>query len=382
MSAARDIDGAANGARGDVGGEALTVALLAGGRSSEHDVSLASGAAVRDGLERAGHEVRWVQIERDGTWWEGGERLCLTPGEGLLGVDVVFPVLHGPFGEDGTVQGVLEALDVAYVGSGVAASALCLDKVRFKELMAVAGVPQVAYLGVREERWAQEPEAVLRDLARLGLPVFVKPAHLGSSVGIVKVEGGEGEGLGVGVPDQLARALTQAFAHDPLAIVEAAAGGIEVECAVLGLARSERQAPAPTPAPRAPGPGALAPGALASQPGEIVLPGEWYDFEAKYAAGGMELVLPARISPEARARVRKLALDVFSYAGCEGLARVDFFVDGEAVLVNELNTMPGFTPTSVYAKLIEAAGISYAELVDRLCRLGLERHARGRAHSY
>ncbi len=380
MSGDPDIGGRANGALGRAGGEALTVALLAGGRSSEHDVSLASGAAVREGLEQAGHTVRWVQIEHDGTWWEDGERLCLTPGEGLLGVDVAFPVLHGPFGEDGTVQGVLETLDVAYVGSGVAASALCLDKVRFKELMAVAGVPQVAYLGVREERWACEREAVLQDLARLGLPVFVKPAHLGSSVGIVKVEGGEGKG-------GLAQALTQAFTHDALVIVEAMASGVEVECAVLGLARSEQQAPAPLPTSRTPtsslpGPGALAPSALASQPGEIVLAGEWYDFEAKYAAGGMELVLPARISPETGARVRKLALDVFSYAGCEGLARVDFFVDGETVLVNELNTMPGFTPTSVYAKLIEAAGISYAELVDRLCRLGVERWARGRAHSY
>jgi D-alanine-D-alanine ligase len=246
----------------------------------------------------------------------------------------------------------------------VAASALCLDKVRFNDLIAVAGVPQVAYMGVREERWVQEREAVLQDLARLGLPVFVKPAHLGSSVGIVKVERGEGEGEG------LAQALTQAFTHDPLVIVEAMARGVEVECAVLGLARSEQQAQV------------QAPSALASQPGEIVLPGEWYDFEAKYAAGGMELVLPARISPEAGARVRKLALDVFAYAGCEGLARVDFFVDGETVLVNELNTMPGFTPTSVYAKLIEAAGISYAELVDRLCRLGVERHGRNRAHSY
>lgn len=362
MSGALDIGGAANGAGG--GGETLTVALLAGGRSSEHDVSLASAAAVREGLEHSGHTVRWVQIERDGTWWEGGERLCLTPGEGLLGADVAFGVLHGPFGEDGTLQGVLESLDVAYVGSGVPASALCMDKVRFKDLMGAVGVPQVDYVGVHEERWVGERDAVLREVARLGFPVFVKPAHLGSSVGIVKVEDGEGE---VG-RERLAQALTQAFAHDPLVIVEAMAWGVEVECAVLGLARSEQQAPAPS--------------ALASQPGEIVLAGEWYDYEAKYAAGGMELVLPARISAEASARVRKLALEVFARAGCEGLARADFFVNGETVLVNELNTMPGFTPTSVYAKLIEAAGISYAELVDRLCRLALERWARRRAHTY
>jgi D-alanine-D-alanine ligase len=349
-------------------GAALTIALLAGGRSSEHDVSLASAGAVRAGLEQAGHAVRWVQIERDGAWRCHDERVSLAPGEGLLGADVVFPVLHGPFGEDGTVQGVLETLDVAYVGAGVAASALCMDKVLFKELMRAAGVPQVDYAGVREERWAHERERVLRELADLGLPVFVKPAHLGSSVGIVKVA--EADGLG--------DALEQAFSHDPLVIVEAMSHGVEVECAVLGLPRDERAhlRGATNGARAAPA------AALASPPGEIVLAGEWYDYEAKYAAGGMQLVLPARISASAFARVRELALEVFSYAGCEGLARVDFFVQGELVLVNELNTMPGFTPTSVYAKLIEAAGISYAELVDRLCRLALERHDRRAAHSY
>jgi D-alanine-D-alanine ligase len=352
--------------------QALTVALLAGGRSSEHDVSLASASAVRAGLEQAGHEVRWVQIERDGAWCVQGERVCLSPGEGLLDADVVFPVLHGPFGEDGTVQGVLETLDMPYVGAGVAASALCMDKVLFKELMGAAGVPQVDYVGVREDRWSSARAEVLEEVARLGLPVFVKPAHLGSSVGIVKVSDA----------GRLEEALERAFAHDPLVIVEAMAHGVEVECAVLGLPRAGH-APAPATANGAtPASSDPARAALASPPGEIVLAGEWYDYEAKYAEGGMELVLPARISETASARVCELALDVFSYAGCEGLARVDFFVQDGLVVVNELNTMPGFTPTSVYAKLIEAAGISYAELVDRLCRLGLERHERRRAHRY
>jgi D-alanine-D-alanine ligase len=325
----------------------LTVALLAGGRSSEHDVSLVSARAVCEGLERAGHGVRWVEIERDGAWRHGGERLSLCPGEGLLDADVVFPALHGPFGEDGTVQGVLETLDVAYVGAGVAASAICMDKVLFKELMSAAGVPQVEYAGVRAERWRRAPAEVLGELSALGLPVFVKPAHLGSSVGIVKVSD----------VHLLVEALEQAFAHDPLAIVEAMAGGIEVECAVLGSA-------------------------LVSEPGEIAFDGEWYDQAAKYDAGGMELLVPARISAAARARVRELALEVFTYTGCEGLARVDFFVDGERVLANELNTMPGFTPTSVYAKLIEASGVPYPELVDRLCRLGIERWQAKRAYQY
>jgi D-alanine-D-alanine ligase len=326
---------------------ALTVALLAGGRSSEHDVSLASAAAVREGLERAGHSVRWVEIGRDGAWHSGPERLSLRPGEGLLDAEVAFPVLHGPFGEDGTVQGVLETLDIAYVGAGVTASAICMNKVLFKELMTAAGIPQVEYAGVRIERWRSAPTEVLAQLAVLGLPLFVKPAHLGSSVGIVKITDSR----------LLADALEEAFAHDPLAIVEAMASGVEVECAVLGPA-------------------------LASEPGEIAFAGEWYDYAAKYDAGGMELLVPARISAAARARVQELALEVFAYTGCEGLARVDFFVDRDTVLVNELNTMPGFTPTSVYAKLTEASGIPYTELVDRLCRLALGRWRDRRAHRY
>jgi D-alanine-D-alanine ligase len=325
----------------------LTVALLAGGRSSEHDVSLASARAVREGLEHAGHEVRWVEIERNGAWRHGGERLTLCPGEGLLDADVVFPALHGPFGEDGTVQGLLETLDVAYVGAGVASSALCMDKVLFKELMSACGVPQVEYAGARVERWRESPTEVLGEIAGLGLPMFVKPAHLGSSVGIAKVADAS----------QLGEALDRAFAHDPLVIVEAMAHGVEVECAVLGPA-------------------------LASVPGEIVFAEGWYDYAAKYRDGGMQLTVPARISPAASARVRQLALEVFAYTGCDGLARVDFFVDGEQVLVNELNTMPGFTPTSVYAKLTEASGIPYPELVDRLCRLGIERWEARRAYRY
>lgn len=327
--------------------------MLAGGRSSEHDVSLASAAAVRAGLEVGGHEVVWVEIDRDGTWQLEGERLSVIPGGGLLDADVVFPVLHGAFGEDGTVQGMLETLGVAYVGAGVAASAVCMDKVLFKELMGTRGVPQVDYRGVQAERWRAASAEVLAELAALGLPVFVKPAHMGSSVGIVRV----------GDPGALAPALEQAFAYDALAIVEAAATGLEVECGVLAA-----HPPHPS---------------LASELGEIVLPGgEWYDYEAKYAEGGMELVVPARISPAARERVRELALQSFEHAGCEGLARVDFFVDGEEVKVNELNTMPGFTPTSVYAKLMDASGVGYAELVERLCRLGIERHAARSSYTY
>jgi D-alanine-D-alanine ligase len=334
----------------------LKVAVLAGGRSSEHDVSLSSGAAVREGLLAAGHEVVSVQIGRDGSWRRDGDgdgdRLVLTPGAGVLGADVVFPVLHGRFGEDGTVQGLLEMLGVAYVGSGVAASALCMDKVLFKELMAAAGdVPQVGYVDVQEQRFAgAKRQELLEQVMRLGLPVFVKPSHLGSSVGIVRVTS-EGELLG---------ALEAAFAYDARVIVEAAAAGIEVECGVLGRLAGER---------------ADGVAAQVSLPGEIAFRGDFYDFEAKYEPGGMELRIPARVSDTAAARVRELALEAFARAGCDGLARVDFFVDGEDVLLNELNTMPGFTPTSVYAKLLEASGVAYPDVVDRLCRLALERFA-------
>ena len=322
----------------------LTVAVLAGGRSAEREVSLSSGSGVRDGLLASGHQVLWVEIDEHGCWRHEGAVLSVTPGEGLLDADVVFPALHGPFGEDGVVQGMLEALDVAYAGSGVAASAVCLDKITFKQLMRAAGdVPQVDHVGLQEPRFRDDRDAVLEELAALGLPVFVKPAHFGSSLGIVKVSDGE----------ELEGALEAAFAHDARVIVEALARGVEVECGVLG--NEDR---------------------MASEPGEILLAGGesgWYDYEAKYTAGGMELLVPARVSQAARERVRELAIRAFAYAGCAGLARVDFFVDGDSVLVNELNTMPGFTPTSVYAKLMAASGIPYPELVDRLCRLGLER---------
>ena len=327
----------------------MRVAVLGGGRSSEHDVSLASAAGVGDGLRAAGHEVVAVTIARDGRWTDGGRELELRAGGGLLGCDVVFPALHGPYGEDGVVQGLLECLDVAYVGAGVLASAVCMDKVMFKDLMGHAGAPQVAYRAVRDDAWRAGPAAVLAGLAELGLPVFVKPAHLGSSVGIAKVA----------AAGELAGALGRAFEHDPLAIVEAMAGGLEVECSVLGGAPTR-----------------------ASLPGEIVLHSEWYDEAAKYEPGGMELVVPARISAVAARRVRAIATEAFERVGASGLARADFFVAGETVLLNELNTMPGFTATSVYGKLWAASGLPYPELVDELCRLGVERHRRERGYRF
>jgi len=288
-----------------------------------------------------------VEVGRDGVWRRGGATVAVTPGRGLDGVDVVFPVLHGPFGEDGTVQGLLECLDVPYVGAGVLASALCMDKVTFKELMAHAGLPQVDYRSVRAAEFVSDRAGVLARLEALGLPVFVKPARLGSSVGIVRVASSR----------ELPAALGTAFEYDSLVIVEAAARGLEVECSVIGNGEP-----------------------IASEPGEIVLgAGEagWYDYEAKYTPGGMQLVVPARVPPWVRERIQSVAIEAFQRTGCSGLARVDFFVEGESVLLNELNTMPGFTATSVFASLFEASGVPYAELLDRLVQLALERHAAG-----
>ncbi|HZU61485.1 MAG TPA: D-alanine--D-alanine ligase A, partial [Solirubrobacteraceae bacterium] len=233
----------------------LRVAVLGGGRSSEHEVSLASAASVRTGLEEGGHDPVYIEIDRQGSWWLEGRPVALRPGEGLEEADVVFPALHGPFGEDGTIQGLLECLDVAYVGAGVLASALCMDKVMFKGIMERAGIPQVAYRGVREAD-TEDADGLLAELDQLGLPVFVKPARLGSSVGIRRVDGRQ----------DLLPALRTAFEHDTLAIVEAAARGLEVECSVIG-----NEEP------------------VASQPGEILLAaGEsgWYDYAAKYTPGG------------------------------------------------------------------------------------------------
>jgi D-alanine-D-alanine ligase len=322
----------------------LRVAVLGGGRSSEHEVSLASAASIADGLREAGHRPVEIEVGRDGVWRREGAGLTVSVGAGLDDVDVVFPALHGPYGEDGTVQGLLECLDVPYVGAGVLASALSMDKVMFKELMRAGGVPQVDYRAVRADEFAADREPVLGSLAALGLPVFVKPARLGSSVGIARVDDVDG----------LAGALESAFAHDSLVIVEAAATGLELECSVLGN--------------RDP---------IASQPGEITLAageGAWYDYEAKYTPGGMQLIVPARVPEHVRERVRELAVETFTRVDCRGLARVDFFVEGDQVLVNELNTMPGFTSTSVFAALFAVSGIDYPELLDRLVALALERH--------
>jgi len=322
----------------------MRVAVLCGGRSSEHDVSLRSGEAVARGLEQAGHEALPVTIERDGGWSFRGAPVELTPAAGLLDADVAFPALHGPFGEDGSVQGVLEWLDLPYVGSDVLASAVCMDKLTLKRLFAQAGLPQVEFVAAAEAGWRERCEA-------MGLPLWVKPSRLGSSVGISKVES-----LG----EELDTAVELALRHDPRVIVEASAHGREVECSLLGNELVE-----------------------CSLPGEVVAHGDWYDYETKYSNGGMELIVPAALDAEQTARLQELAVESFQLGGCTGLARCDFFVEpGGEILVNEINTMPGFTETSVYGKLWEASGLAYPDLCERLVELAIERHAKARSHEF
>jgi D-alanine-D-alanine ligase len=335
--------------------ERVRVAVIAGGRSSEHDISVASARSVIEALDPDRYDVKTIEIHRDGRWELGsGERRELeapkpvaetlpvptgSPPETLGQVDVVLPILHGPFGEDGTVQGLLELAGVPYVGAGVTASALCMDKDLFKAVCRDKGIPVTRSVTVRNGDRPENP---------YGYPVFVKPARLGSSVGITKVRE-EGE---------LQEAVDLARRHDEKVLIEEFVSGVEVECGVLGN--------------REP---------IASVPGEIEAHGfsgvDWYDYSAKYDQGGMDLIIPPRVPEEAAERVQQLSVEAFIAADCEGMARADCFVrdDGE-VLVNELNTIPGFTATSVYAKLFEASGIPYPELLDRLVELALERHER------
>jgi D-alanine-D-alanine ligase len=330
----------------------VRVAILMGGRSSENPISLASARSVLEALDRDRYEIATVEIGRDGRWELGtGETVAETlpvpldssvPAT-LADVDVVLPILHGPFGEDGTVQGLLELAGVPYVGAGVAASALCMDKDLFKAVLRDRGIPVARNITLRLRDDISNP---------FGYPVFVKPARLGSSVGISKVHSEE----------ELASAVELARRHDEKVLVEEFVAGTEVECGVLGNLESPP---------------------IASVVGEIVPLGEWYDYAAKYDEGGSDIIVPARIDEDTAARVQALAVDSFVATECEGMARVDFFVreDGE-VVVNEINTIPGFTSTSVYARLFEASGIPYAELLDRLVGLALERHERRRKLEY
>jgi D-alanine-D-alanine ligase len=323
----------------------LRVAVLAGGRSSEHEISLASARSVLESLDPEDYDVVTVAIGRDGRWELGSgdgsvaETLPVPAANApaaLGAVDVVLPILHGPFGEDGTVQGLLELAGVAYVGAGVAASALCMDKDLFKKVLRDSGIPVARHVALRPGDAVENP---------FGYPCFVKPARLGSSVGISKVHD-EGE---------LGPAVELAFRHDEKVLIEELVDGVEVEVGVLGNFEP-----------------------IASLPGQIVPLGhEWYDYASKYDEGGMDLIVPPDLPADVIEQVQRVAVEAFRVSECEGMARADcFVVDGNRVVVNELNTIPGFTATSVYAKLFEASGVPYPELLRRLIELALERQER------
>ena len=385
----------------------LRVGILFGGRSGEHEVSLLSAASVVNAIDKSKYDVVPIGITKEGRWLTAhhAERLLrgekhheerhlragdpdATPGAAVLAkgedvlvppvpetalaplqgsgvhhsaspieVDVIFPVLHGTFGEDGTIQGLLELADIAYVGAGVLGSAAGMDKDVMKRLFAAAGLPIVKHITILRSQWQDDPKGVRRMVEKkLKYPVFVKPANLGSSVGITKAHG----------RSELAGALDEAAKFDRKLIVEEGVGGAkhkarELECSVLGNDRPE-----------------------ASVVGEVVPGKEFYDYEAKYLSEGSQLHIPAKISKRQMKQVQQMAVGAFQAVDASGLSRVDFLMDPKSrkVYVNEINTMPGFTSISMYPKLWAASGLEYPKLIDRLIQLGLERHADKKRNKY
>ncbi|MGH9804675.1 MAG: D-alanine--D-alanine ligase family protein [Candidatus Acidiferrales bacterium] len=358
----------------------LRVGVLFGGRSGEHEVSLVSAASVLRGLDPAKYEVLPIGISKHGRWVlprmtapaaelsHAHLRRALADGSGVLlpaepaestlipadepaaaparslRLDVVFPVLHGTYGEDGTVQGLLELADLPYVGAGVLGSALAMDKEVAKRLFLQAGLPVAGYLAVRRHEWEKNAKEIARAVQRkLRFPVFTKPANLGSSVGISKVRRASG----------LVAAVKHAFEFDAKILIEQGITGREIEVSVLG-----NEAP------------------LASVPGEVIPAREFYDYTAKYLEDSTRFVVPAKLEPRQVRRFQELAVAAFRALECDGMARVDFLLQRRSgkIFVNEVNTIPGFTAISMYPKLWEASGLGYPALLDRLIELALARH--------
>jgi len=336
------------------------VAVLFGGRSSEHSISCISARCVIEAMGPADFDIVAIGISRSGSWVRIDDPLAYLsqsalpevaepdtaessagPIAALADVDVVFPLLHGPYGEDGTIQGLLEVSAHRYVGSGVLASAAAMDKIVMKTLLAAAGLPVGTWEPVTAAQWHADPGAVLKRMPRLGATLFVKPSRGGSSLGITRVT----------AESEVGAAIETALGFDSRVIVEAALPGREIECGVLAD-----------------------PNPQASVPGEIQVSGDsFYDFESKYLSEAARLVVPAELPPATAERVRQLALTAFGALGCEGLARVDFFVDADEIVVNEVNTMPGFTPASMFPLLWQHSGVDYETLVKRLISAALER---------
>jgi len=363
----------------------LRVAVLYGGRSGEHEVSLQSAASVINHLDRSRFEIVPVAIDKQGRWhlndisllegkkslpvFKDAPRVVLAPnpadtstGSALIqlgggqekGIDVVFPVVHGPLCEDGTIQGLLELADVPYVGCGVLASAVAMDKEVAKRLARDAGLPIVPYVSLKHERWKKEKQQSAEQIQKeLGYPVFVKPANLGSSVGVHKVK----------EPGGLSAALEDAFKYDTKVLVEVAVNAREIEVSVL-----ENPETGADP--------------LVSVPGEVNPAHEFYSYEAKYLdEKGAELIIPAKLDAAQTKRAQEIASEAFTTLDCEGMARVDMLLDRTSgtIFFNEANTIPGFTPISMYPKMWEVSGISYQELLSRLVDLAISRHDRRKA---
>lgn len=355
----------------------MRVGVIFGGQSGEHEISLLSAQSVMRAMDQGKYEIVPMGITSDGRWLLGGDPLkALTGGQmtmpKLLGsplprhtsdevsralsldarrsnvppVDVIFPVLHGPMGEDGTVQGLLELADIPYVGAGVAASAVGMDKAIMKDVFRAHGLPVVPYRVLLRRQWERDPSAAMAQIeAEIGFPCFVKPANLGSSVGITKVHD----------PVELDAALAEAASYDRKLLIEwAVPYAREIECSVLG-----NDDP------------------IASAPGEVKPGREFYDYEAKYFDERTQLIVPAPLPDELTARVRELSIRAFKAIDCAGMARVDFLLAGETgdLYLSEINTIPGFTAVSMYPRMWEASGLTYSELIDRLIELALERHA-------
>lgn len=352
-------------------GGKLRVALVFGGRSGEHEVSVVSARSVARALDPAKYEVLPMAIDRAGRWaapevasrvlYQSGDRADLVlafEGASPLDprfvageVDVVVPILHGPYGEDGTIQGMCEMLDLPYVGCGVAASAVTMDKVLTKRLLREAGLPVVPFFPLTESQWRETTADTAQLLrATLSLPVFVKPARLGSSVGISKVKDWE----------DLPRAIELALVYDDTVLVEQGVVAREIELAVL-----EGAPP------------------VVSVPGEVVPGHEFYDYADKYLDNRCQLLAPAPLEPEAVEKVQGLALAAFRACSCDAMARVDFLMDRHTgtFYVNELNSIPGFTPISMYPRLLQLSGVGYGELLDRLIELARQRHRRRRQYA-
>lgn len=350
----------------------IRVGVLFGGRSGEHEVSLTSSKGIMEAMDKDKYEVVPIGITKEGQWLTGGDihqrLLDASAGHPLLGnrlpqvepspnnalalpisetgpLDVIFPVLHGPFGEDGTVQGFLELVGVPYVGAGVTASALGMDKAISKRVFQAHGLPILPWLVALRQRWQAQPESVLAECeSTLTYPMFVKPANLGSSVGVHKAKNRV----------ELRAGLNDAARYDRKLIIEQGIEAREIEVSVLGNDEP-----------------------IASVPGEIIPSREFYSYAAKYLDNSSELLIPAPLSPEQTEHVRQLAIDAFRALDVAGLARCDFLLDRQSgqIYLNELNTMPGFTPISMYPKLWEASGLPYSQLIDRLIELAIERHA-------